>query len=616
MIDSRCVVTWAAAFAVLLCAWAGQAGWAQQAAEAAQQQDEQVAEATAMPVVGWLELSGPLRDGPVPFAWVSEAEAGPSLRTVVEQIETIAREDQYLGVVLYLDWPELTLTQVNTIADALAKARAAGKKVLTFSEAYDLKTYLLASEADLILLQHKGAVELSGLAVEEMYLAGLLEKVGAKADMIQVGQYKGAQDPLTRAEPSEAWNENMDQLLDDLYNQIVSRIADGRQMPVEQVEKLIGESWSMSDEDYLGNRLVDRLTDRSLVDVTQIEFGDQFVWDDQIGHVTAARQQAENPFALFSMLFKEPTIHTRRPTIAVLHASGPITSGESTIGDGAFSDDSIGSRTLVQVLGDLDADPNVKGVVLRIDSPGGSALASEIIWQAVRELGESKPVYASVNNLAASGGYYIACAADEIFVSPESIVGSIGVVGGKIILGGLYEKLGINIHRRTRGPLADMFNSVEPFTPEQRKIVRGSMLRVYEQFTDRVTIGRGNRLTDIDKVAQGRLFTGKRAVTLGMADQQGSLDDTIVAMADQLQLLEGSYDVVSYPGPLSLGEFLGSIFGAKSSVVQTQASPWLQLARQAVGQDRWPAVHRALAGLMLLQHEPTLTLMPYAITVK
>ncbi len=587
------------------------------------------ADPAAMPKVGYLELSGPLREGPIPYAWITPAEAEPSLRDVVKQLNYVAQSPEHTGLVIWLDVPELSAAQLFTLADAIGRVKAAGKTVASFSETYDLKGYLLASAGDLILLQRKGSVELSGLAVEEMYLTGLMEKVGVKADLLQVGKFKGADEPLTRTEPSEAWDQNIDALLDDVYAQLIGRIALQRNMKAEEVEAVIRDSWTLGDDQLLERKIVDRLVSRDLLDVTREEYGDVFEYDEEMGRAAGKGGTPDNPFALFAMLMKEPQVRAKRDSIAVVYAEGPIMSGESSLGDGLFSSASIGSQTLVDVMSEAQNDPLIKGVVLRIDSPGGSALASEVIWQSMRSVGEHKPVYVVVGPMAASGGYYMACAADRVYVSPQSIVGSIGVVGGKMVLGDLYEKLGIGITRRTRGPMADMFNSVEPFTQDQRVKVRAAMERVYDQFTDRVKIGRGEHIADIDAIAQGRLFTGRQAVKNGMADELGGVDAAIGAMAGKLNLREGQYDVLDLPEPVSLQDYFSSMFGvsapasvrgsarglAAASSQGGDVAAMLLAARRLMGPASYQAMSRQITGLLLLQDEPVLMLMPAAIVI-
>mgnify|MGYP005848696869 CR=1 FL=1 len=560
------------------------------------------------PKIGWIEIEGTLREGPSPFAWVTEDELDLSVAQVVKRLSTVATAPGYQGVVLYLDYPDLTLTQVETIGAAVQKVRAAGRKVFAFAEAYDLRTYLLACFADEVLLQRKGEVMLTGLGMEEMYVAGLLDKVGMKADFIQVGKFKGAADPLTQTAPSPEWSANIDALLDDMYDGIVTRIGNARGLDRAAVEAVFKDSIALTDEQLVQRRVVDRLTDRDLVEVTEPLFGEDFEWDDELGEATATAQPA-NPFALFQTLFRPPAPAIKRDSIAVIHATGPITSAESTTGDGLFGEESIGSATMVRELADAADNDKVKAILVRLDSPGGSAIASEVVWQAMRQAAESKPVWISIGSMAASGGYYIASGAERVYVGEHSIVGSIGVVGGKLVAGGLYDMIGIHVHSRSRGPNGGLFNSATPFTAEQRVTLQKAFENVYEKFTARVREGRGDRLPNLDAVAEGRLFTGRQAVASGMADKLGSLDAALADLAAECQLAPGSYDVVNLPAPQSLTEFLESMF-------QTRAPSVLAPIRSALGEQRWHAVAPILRGLTLLRDEHALTLLPIAITVK
>ncbi len=574
-------------------------------------------------LVGWMELSGELPDGPPPFAWVTEEQAGSTLRSVLKQLRTVAQDDRYRGVVITLNEPQLSLSQIDEIAMAIRAARQAQKQVVVYAEQYNLPMYLLACEADRILLQSHGELHLNGLHAEEIYLAGLFEKLGLQADMEQVGDFKGASEQLMRHGPSDAWNENMDGLLDDLYEQIIERIARGRGMKTADVEKAIAQMMTMTDQDYVSSGLVDALSSHEVKATAAQRFGDAVAWDEDMGIASSSGgPRVDNPFALFSMLFQPRERSTTRQSLALINASGPITSGKSSYGGGLFSGETIGSRTMVEALKKAREDNNIKGVVIRMDSPGGSAIASEMVWQAVRETAEKKPVYMSVGSMAASGGYYIACAADRIYVTPTSIVGSIGVVGGKIVMGGLYEKLGVGVHRRSRGPLGEMYNSVEKFTDEQRKLVRASMQRVYDQFKNRVTLGRGEKIANVEAIAAGRIFTGRQAIANGMADELGGVHDALTAMATALNMDAGSYDIVTLPEPMDMGEFFEQLLGVSGVrgrgpglTVQVE-SPLLQAARAALGEQAWRQVQRVGGGLMLLNQEPVLTLMPQVIVVK
>lgn len=574
--------------------------------------------------VGWLVLQGALREGPIREAWITEDEAGPSLRSIVKQIETVKDGEHYLGLVVYMDMPYLTATQTDAIYQALYELRESGKSVVTFAQAYSTADYVLASAGDVIALQNKGMVELTGMHMEEMYLAGLMEKIGIQPNFIQVGKYKGAAEQMTRKGPSEAWSQNMDGLLDGMYDTMVDRIAKGRGVSAKKVEKMMELSWTLDDRGLLKAGIVDRLCGRDLTEVTETEFGDEFVWDTEMGQTPAANPMAQamaaNPMMMIAALMQDPVTKTTGTTIQVIHANGAIISGDSEYGDGAFGGgESIGSRTIDEMLDDALHDDNVKGVVLRLDSPGGSALASEVMWQAIRAFGEEKPIACSVGGMAASGGYYIASACDEILIQPRSIVGSIGVVAGKLNLKGLYDMVGIGVHTRSRGPNAALLSSVNNFTDSEKEKLTASMELVYEQFRDRVATGRGTRLKDLDAVDEGMLFTGTQAVKSGMADQLGGVEDAIALVAEKAELENGKYAVMELPHPISMATYLESMFsggGLSFGLSSPEHAATLQAAKALVGDAAWKQITRSLHGITLLRDEQVLLLMPQPVIVK
>jgi len=585
-------------------------------------QEEVVEPEPLAETVGWIELNGPLREGPVREAWLSEAEADLSLQTVLDQLATVRDGEHYLGVVIYLDQPELTSTQVDALYHAMREVRDAEKTVITFSQAYTTREYVLASAGDLIVLQHKGEVGLEGLHIEEMYLRGLLDKLGVQPQMIQVGQYKGASEQMMRTGPSDAWSKNIDGLLDDMYAVLIDRISTGRGLERGEVEAIMADSWTLNDAELLRRGVVDRLASRDLIEVTEIEFGDEFVWDVDMGVLLAGPAggaMADNPLMMLGSLLAVPDQTTHGPTIAVLHLSGAIMSGDSESGGGMFGSETIGSRTVEEFLDDALYDDNIKGVVIRLDSPGGSALASEVIWQNIREFGETKPIVCTVGGMAASGGYYIASACDQIYVEPQSILGSIGVVAGKINLKGLYDLVGISVHSRSRGPNADLLSSVSNFTDEEREKMTAAMTLVYDQFCDRVATGRGARLKDLDAVDEGMLFTGRQCVESGMADKLGGVDDAVKDMAAKLGLKDGEYEVMQLPPPISLAEYLSSMLqgpGLPFGLQSPESAGLLTATRTLVGPQAWQQLSRALTGIILLREENTLLLMPQVIVVK
>jgi len=458
-----------------------------------------------------------------------------------------------------------------------------------------------------------------GLFMQEMFLGDTLRWAGLEPQLVQIGDYKGANEMFMNAEPTEAWNENVDQLLDGLYAQMRTEMREGRDLTDEQLDEAMRRAWLANAETAIEVGLVDAAVDLPTLDdyLAAADGGSREVeWlTDLVDQGSGLELDPNNPLAAFQMLsalMSPPKYRPHGPTIAVLHIDGPIIDGDSTPG-GVMGGAQVGSRTIRNALEDILAEDDIKGVVVRIDSPGGSAIASDVIWQGLRRVAEKKPVWASVGSMAASGGYYVAVGADKIFVNPSSIVGSIGVVGGKISPAGLMSKLRINAVGRGRGPMADMF-SLEPWTSEQLGAVRDKMEETYELFVDRVRAGRPG--IDPSKTAEGRLFVGDKAIDMHMADEIGGLDEAVGALAGELGM--SSYDVMDYPAPKTLSEMLEDAFGSfvSAPAVGSELAAPAAMLREIVGPEAWPSVRDNVEGLMELRKEPVLLMLPRAIVVR
>jgi protease IV len=324
-----------------------------------------------------------------------------------------------------------------------------------------------------------------------------------------------------------------------------------------------------------------------------------------------------SPFAFFAMLTRKPEESTR-PGIAVIYAEGVIVDGGG--GSGIFNDSgNIGSDTMREALRDAEKDDKIKAVVIRIDSPGGSALASEAMWQAARRVAKTKPVIISVGSMAASGGYYLASAGDYIFADPTAIVGSIGVVGGKFVYTDLFAKLGLNTESFVRGRNADLFSSSTEWDDHQREQVTSWMRKTYDQFTERVMTTRHGKIADIDTVARGRIFSADQAKDRGMVDQIGGIQETITYAAGKVSLKAGDYDVRVFPPARTLADLLnGSSSDDDSStrfssrMMPSEATALLGMldrpTRQALGTE--------MNELMLLQKMPVILASPVVFVVR
>lgn len=577
--------------------------------------------------IGMVEIKGSPAEQPHPLAWLLGEGDRHTLRTLVTSINDAADDDSLAGLVIRLKDAELNRTQIEELGSAIGHVRASGKKVHVFAEMYGPEELELGSFADEVLAQDGGVVSLPGLHMEEMFLADTLSWIGVKADLVQIGDYKGANEMFTRDKPSPAWDQNISQLLDSLYANMRAPILHGRRLDDRQLDTAMESAWMMDADQAVDQRLVDAAIDLpDLGKHLEKEYGAAIAWDNGV-IPTEGEMKADmsNPFAMMSLLSKEPPRHPASPTIAVIHIDGTIVDGDSHQG-GLMSGSSVGSRTIRNALGEAMDEEQVKGVVIRIDSPGGSATASEIIWQGVRRVAAKKPVWVSVGSMAASGGYYIAVSGDKIYVNPSSIVGSIGVVGGKITMGGLYDTLKVHITSRSRGPRAGMFDSTSAWTDAEKGEVRERMKRTYDLFTRRVKAGREG--IDLSKTAEGRLFTGDKAIGMHMADKVGGLDDAIKDLAQSLHL--ESYDVTDYPGPKSIGEMIQDMLGqyVRSPMVRAPAAAGqgvgagvgqgelVSLAREVVGEKAMREVRRAWAGLGELREEHVVLMSPRVLIWK
>jgi protease-4 len=549
----------------------------------------------------------------------------PTLRAVVTALHEAAEEDNLDGVVIRLKDAELTATQVQEIGAAMQKVRASHKRVHVFAEAYGTTDLMLGSYADEVLAQQGGEVSFPGVYMEEMYLADTLAWVGLRADFVQVGDYKGASEPMARSGPSKEWDQNINQLLDSMYANVRKPIMAGRKLSDKKLDEAMETAWMADASDGVKAGLIDKEVDlAALTDHLKNEYGKDIDWDDNLLPTEPKNKPELNPFAIMGMLSKKPEAKPTKPTIAIVHIDGAIIDGDSKSGGIMGGEGEVGSRTLRNALEDVLDEDMVKGVVIRIDSPGGSAVASEIIWQGIRRVAAKKPVWVSVGSMAASGGYYCAVAGDKIYVNPSSIVGSIGVVGGKISMQGLYDLLKVHVVGRGRGPRAGMFASSQPWTPADKDLVKGKMTQTYGLFTKRVTAGRKD--IDLSSTAEGRVFTGDKAIGMKMADAIGGLDDCIRDLAQDKGL--DDYAVQDYPLPKSLGEVIEDAlkgFGVMAPNMNTgrasqgDAAARVQLLagiRELVGPRAWSQLEPSLRAMMQLRDEPVLLTSPRVLIVK
>jgi protease IV len=567
--------------------------------------------------VGMLEIKGSPLTRPGELSWLM-GSGEPTLRELVEAIRAAGEDDSISPIVIRLKDAELSRTQVEELGAAMAEVRKGGKQVHVFSEGYGPSDLVLGSFADKVLIQSGGPVTLPGMFMEEMYLADTLAWIGVKADLVQVGEYKGANEMFVNSAPSKAWETNIDQLLDSLYGVMRDELKSGRKLSDAKLDAAMDKAWLADDEEAIGAGLVDKSIDLPGLGAAVTGKESAKFETIEVGSDGSLTMGSGNPMAEMMTMMKafseKPTHKPTEPTIAIVHVDGVIVDGDSSAGGLFGGEGTVGSRTIRNALEDVRGEDLIKGVVVRIDSPGGSATASEVMWQGIKRVAEKKPVWVSVGGLAASGGYYIAVGADRIYVNPSSVVGSIGVVGGKMSMAGLYDLAKVKVVGRGRGPKADLFDSSKPWNASQLALVREKMTRTFDLFTKRVAAGREG--IDLSKTAGGWLFAGQKAIDMKMADKIGGLDAALDDMAETLKL--DDYAVLDYPAPRSLPEILEDAFkgfGVKGRGVGGVMDVAAAL-KDVVGPRAWPAVRSALQGLMLLRDQPVVLVMPRAIILR
>lgn len=460
----------------------------------------------------WLELRlrGPLEDGPMPdaFTWDPE-EVTLTTHEVAAALHRAAGDEDVTGLLLELDNPSLSMAAAQELRAGIAAVRAAGKPCIAWSKTYENLSWYVASACGDVRMHPDGVPLVLGLAVNTQYFSGALDKLGVQPDFERVGAYKSAIETFEEQAPSPASIEMYTTLLDSLYNTFVADLAASRGVGPEAIQALIDDP-PVTASDALARGLVDRL---SYQDELEDELGEDTPRVGMRKYIQRLRRGWGDADW----------------TVAVLHLQGQVIDGDSS--GGGFGGSAIGDRTVVEALEDLAEDEDIDAVVLRIDSPGGSALASDVIWRAVRELDEQKPVVASMGSTAASGGYYIAMAARQIVAQPGTVTGSIGVFAGKFALGGLYDKVGITTWTLRRGELAGLLSSPQPFSELERAKLRTRIEDFYRVFITKVAQSRGLEVEAVDAVAQGRVWTGAQAAEVGLVDQLGGLEEAVALAA-------------------------------------------------------------------------------------
>jgi len=579
---------------------------------------------SATSIIAHFHLSGMLSESPVVDPFGLMAGQVSSLKTLVGQIDQAADDDQVKAVVLTYDRMSLGLGQLEEMRAAINRFKAAGKKVYVHAEGMYTSSYSLLCVGDRLSVAPQSALWLTGLYGESLYAKDLLDKIGVEADYMHMGEYKSAAEMLTRTGPSGPAEENINWLLDSMYDALMEMIAQSRGKSVEEVKKLIDRGPYLADQ-ALEKGLIDAIETREeFLARLKTDFEQQIEIDNRYGRDKAKQIDLANPFSFFTILSEmfSPPKKPQKDAVAVIYVEGVILPGHSQ--------PTLFGQTSAAFSGDIRKafevaakDDTVKAVVMRVDSPGGSAEASEVILNASHQVQAHKPLIVSMGDVAGSGGYYISCAADTIFADAVTTTASIGVVGGKLVTTGMWDKLGVNWVGYKRGANSDLFNSSRRFDDSQRELLADYMQTVYEVFKGHVATGRGSRLRKpIDQMAGGRVYTGQQALELGLVDRIGGLKEAIDYAASKASIED--YEVRVIPRPKDFFTMLMEDFSgegeAPTDITMRDAAtlmagmptikPVFDLLRRTEPR-RAAALYQALQRIELIRREGVIMMMPF-----
>ncbi len=492
-----------------------------------------------------INLDGDIKERSIknPFG---EIDLGPfmpkgtvGIGDIIESLKHAKTDKNIKGIYLEISNPVAGFATLEEVRNALLDFKKSGKFIYTYSEGYSQKAYYLATTADKLYLNPEGGLEIKGLSSQMMFFKNMLEKTGVEVQIFRHGKFKSAIEPFMLDKMSEANRAQVETYLGSLWNHMVNGMAKSRGLTAKEI-----------------NNMADNLSIRSPKDAVNYKLVDELKYEDEV--FSAIKKNIHIP-ETDKITFASLTDYSESITdekvsknkIAVIYAVGEIESGE---GD----DTKIGSERIAKAIRDARLDKNVKAIVLRVNSPGGSALASDVIWRETVLAQKAKPFIVSMGDVAASGGYYISCAADRIFAQPNTITGSIGVFGMiPNAQKALSEKLGITIDTVNTNKHSDVGTILRGATPAEYEYIQQSVEHIYDVFITKVATGRKTTKNNIDSIGQGRVWSGADAIKINLVDELGGINDAISYAAKQAKVSD--YKLLELPKQKDpLQELLGN----------------------------------------------------------
>jgi protease-4 len=586
-------------------------------------------DAKSSAIVPVFNISGSFKEKSMPDDPIFGAIGGESLRGVVARLDKARQDPNVKGVVVLLSSASLGTAQLEEFRAALDRLKKDGKPVFAHADSLHFGGYALLCGASKIAISPTGDCWVTGLYSEQMYVRGLLDKLGIEPDLLTCGDFKSAGEMFMRTSASPEAKQMHDWMYDSLFERLVELIASGRGVEVDKARGWVKQGL-FSAEAAQKAGLTDFVADRhDFSDKVREELGKSIKFDKSYGKAKGLQIDLNNPFAalqLWTQILQGPTQKkSNKDAIAIVHVDGAIMPGSGGGDDftALLGEEGAFSEPIRKALDKVAEDPKVKAVVLRVSSPGGSVVASEIILRATERVKSKKPFVVSMGDVAASGGYYVSCSAEKIFADPTTITGSIGVISGKLATAKMWSQFGVNFEANQRGDKAGILSGGAKFTDAERNELQGWMDEVYGQFKKHVTDGRGEKLKKpIDEIAGGRVYTGRQALELGLVDELGGLNDAINYVADKAGIKD--YEIRSLPEPKNFLETLMSDLGqtpakeddkylsVESAPVRSAGNLMQSAAPFLIGMDpeRARLVRQAIKYLELIQSEQIIAVMP------
>ncbi|MBI1345707.1 signal peptide peptidase SppA [bacterium] len=580
------------------------------AADSAPAADAQAAIKPKKLTYAHIQIKGSLPEGAQPMGLFGETV--DTLADILQRLRKAAEDAKVHGVVIHVDDVSVGWGKIHELRTEIAKIRAAGKPVYGYLESGETKGYLVAAACDQVVLPESGVLMLPGVRAEVTFYKNLFDWLQVEPQMLRVGEYKSAAEPYSRSEMSAQFREELTAVLDSFYDQILRQLAESRKLDVAKAKELVDQGvFTAPDAKAAG--LIDHLAYEDHIEqlIKQADPTAEVKFTKGYG-----KRKLDTDFSGLNGMVKmmnlmmgveEPERRSLADKIAVINAVGPITSGPSSAD--VFGEQSMGSATMIKAIRQARDDETVRAIVLRVDSPGGSALASDLMWHELESI--KKPFIVSMGDTAASGGYYIAMGSDRIFAEPGTITGSIGVVGGKLALQKTFEKFGMTTSVVQRGANGGLNSIMAPFTDSEKAAMQKVLNTIYEQFTGKAAAGRKMDVAVLEKLARGRIYTGEQAKEIGLVDEIGTLADAIAYAKTAAGIdPEKKLERLDLPKPTSPFE---QLLGTVDS--ETQARRMRDSLLQVIPTDLQTPL-RGWHALQMLAREPAVVLMPFALQIR